>query len=351
MQHADSKERHITETVAHEKAALPPAPAATGVRATAPAIDGFLTVLVTPKLTFTFPRQTSWQTAEDISQSTLRDAFLSRFPLKIDADKLLFTCTTPSLSLEGRERLVYRISSTTGGDDERVLLLILSSLDKAYGAFYEKKFEEVRADMLSSTMSFQVVADEVREAQQAAARHWDKEVKGLKEQLSMNQKRLFLLEREKEGLVKTVHSSDEVASRLRRSVESLSSENTALRERQSDLEAQVGALRDVVTAHLSGMGTPGGDPPGPAAPSSSVGTQTAQLGTETHEAELAARLAVEKWQQAMGAWLRTGAELCSTAVGAEAGVSEVGSSIVLAEAATVAAAEAAALADPDSSGC
>ena len=43
-----------------------------------------------------------------------------------------------------------------------------------------------------------MIADEIREGQQAAAKKWEKEVRLLKEHQSTNQKRLFLLEQEKE---------------------------------------------------------------------------------------------------------------------------------------------------------
>ena len=71
-----------------------------------------------------------------------------------------------------------------GGDDERVLLQILSSLDKAYSAKYEKQLEEARADLLSSSMSFQVVADEVRAGQAAAQKKWEREVRRRREDRS-----------------------------------------------------------------------------------------------------------------------------------------------------------------------
>jgi hypothetical protein len=109
--------------------------------------------------------------------------------VRFEAADLSFKSVKPALSLDGCERLVYRISSTNGGDDERVLLRILSSLDKAYSAKYEKQLEEARADLLSSSMSFQVIADEVRAGQAAAEKRWEREVKSLKEQMSTNQKR------------------------------------------------------------------------------------------------------------------------------------------------------------------
>lgn len=62
----------------------------------------------------------------------------------------------------------------------------------------------------------QVVADEVRAAQGAAHKKWEREVRSLKEQMSTNQKRLFLLEREKEGLMKSQSASEELTTKLRR---------------------------------------------------------------------------------------------------------------------------------------
>ena len=167
--------------------------------------------------------------AQDIPQSELQEAFLARFPVRIDASSLIFKCATPTLDLATQERIVFRISN--GGDDERVLLSILSSLDRAYSAKYEAQLEEARADLLSSSMSFQVVADEVRAAQSQTSKRWEKEVKSLKEQQSTNQKRLFLLEREKEGLQKACSLSEEGTDKLRRSMSGLVAENAFLREK------------------------------------------------------------------------------------------------------------------------
>ena len=93
---------------------------------------------------------------QDIPQSELQEAFLARFPVRFEAADLSFKCATPSLHLAGQERVVYRIGSVSGSvDEERVLLRILSSLDKAYSAKYERQLEEARAELLSSSMSFQ----------------------------------------------------------------------------------------------------------------------------------------------------------------------------------------------------
>ena len=93
-------------------------------------------------------RQREWKCAQDIPQDTLREAFLSRFPVRFDAEKLCFQSATPALPLNGLERCVFRIASTSGGDDERLLLSILSSLDKAYKQRYDRQLEEVKSDGL-----------------------------------------------------------------------------------------------------------------------------------------------------------------------------------------------------------
>ena len=198
-----------TPTWAHEPAPEKKAAAAPAAPEKLPLPDGvstFINVLITPKLTFALQRKAQWRTAEDIPQDELAEAFLARFPVRFDPPSLEFKCATPALPLHTADRLVYRIGAANGGDDERVLLKILSSLDKAYAAKYEAKYEqqleEARADMMSSSYSFQVVADEVRAGQQAAQKRWEREVQSLKEQMSINQKRLFLLEKEKEGIMK-----------------------------------------------------------------------------------------------------------------------------------------------------
>lgn len=300
----------------------------------------FLTVLVTPKLTFSMQRQPGWKTASDIPQDELREAFLSRFPVRFDTSHIIFSCATPGISLRGLERLVFRIT-IEGVDDERLLPKILSDVDKAYAVRYDKKIEEARADMISSSMSFQVVADEIRSAQEASAKKWDKEARSLKEQMSTNQKRLFLLEREKEGLQKAATASDELNLRLHKTVEALTHDNTALKERQSDLESQVQALREAVAQHLTpgqvgvaasstsgvdgssagGGGSASADNEGHPCTVASVGTQT-QSEEAAAQSEALSRLAVEQWQQqlsVMSEWLRTGAELLTTSTSGAGG--------------------------------
>ena len=221
--------------------------------------------------------------------------------------------------------------------------------------------EEARADLLSSSMSFQVVADEIRSGQLAAEKKWGGEVRQLKEQMSTNQKRLFLLEQEKEQLQKTASSAESETKQLRRSVASMAGENAALREQQSRLEAQVrwvgcgggrlarvarwrydmlcplrliscpstpprprsvwqiAALRDVVAVHLGGGAEAGGSgegggalPDARPAVGGSVGPMVSTPTQTESEAEEMARLEMARWQQQlskMSEWLRTGAQL------------------------------------------
>ena len=147
----------------------------------------------------------------------------------------------------------------------------------------------------------------------------------MKEQMSTNQKRLFLLEREKEGLMKTCAASDELTTKLRASVSGLSVENAALKERQADLESQLHALREMVQS-IAGAGASSSQSPRTSSVSaddqgdrSEAATQTAVLAEgETSAEEAAQRLASEKWQQqlqAMRAWLLTGADLLTDAPG------------------------------------
>lgn len=327
MQQTSSERKRNGETVAltHGPEPKSPSSGASTVSGSEPPVDepyrGFLTVMVTPKITFSLPRRRHWQTPVDISQDDLREAFLSRFPVRFDPSKLNFRCATPSLELEGTSdpRLVYRIGSE-GSDEERVLLGILRELDKAYSARYEVMLEEARADLLSSSMSFQVVADEIRSGQQAAEKKWGGEVRQLKEQMSTNQKRLFLLEQEKEQLLKTASSAEFETTQLRRSVASLAGENTALKENQRRLEAQIEALRDVVAAHLGGSGA--GNELNEDSGRDAVQMVSVPTQTDAGEADEAARAEVARWQvqlSRMSEWLRTGAQLLEGAPGTPGG--------------------------------
>ena len=68
----------------------PPPPDALRAPNAATELPRFLDILVTPKITFSLPRQPHWQVVEDIAQADLRVAFLSRFPVRFNADTLSF---------------------------------------------------------------------------------------------------------------------------------------------------------------------------------------------------------------------------------------------------------------------
>ena len=301
---------YVNEPSAPAPAPAPPPSSSSSSSAASAGASQFLTVLVTPKLTFSLPRQPHWRVVEDIAQEELQKAFLARFPMRFDAERLVFRSATPALGLDGRERLVYRIGAE-GAEEERVLLTVLSELDSAYKASYEKQLEQARAELLSSSMSFQVIADEIREGQQAAAKKWEKEVRLLKEHQSTNQKRLFLLEQEKEQLQKVVSTADSRTGALEQSVAGLSEENSQLRTRAAALEAQLAALQEVVA---DGVGRLTVQPDGGGEKAASAaGTQT-----EGEGGEEASRRAMQQWQQQMSGvrdWLKAGEALLRDPLG------------------------------------
>ena len=192
---------------------------------------------------------------------------------------------------------MYRIGAE-GAEEERVLLTVLSELDSAYKASYEKQLEQARAELLSSSMSFQVIADEIREGQQAAAKKWEKEVRLLKEHQSTNQKRLFLLEQEKEQLQKVVSTADSRTGALEQSVAGLSEENSQLRTRAAALEAQLAALQEVVA---DGVGRLTVQPDGGGEKAASAaGTQTEGEAARRRRGAHAAMAAAERRACATG---------------------------------------------------
>merc|ERR1712187_133094 len=147
-------------------------------------------------------------------------------------------------------------------------------------------------------MNFQVVADEVRLATQTASKKWEKEVRSLKDQLSTNQKRLFLLEQEKDQLQRTATSANTIAGQLRRDVAELTVENSELKTRMSELEVQFSAMRAVLAAH------PVAAVP-PAAPRNDVAVQASVREEDSGYTQ-------ERWNhqlKAVSDWLQTGAAL------------------------------------------
>ena len=257
----------------------------------------------------------------------LRSAFLSRFPVRINVAKFTFTCSTPAVDMRAKEMLVFKLSAGSD-DDERVMLALLSELDKAYTAKFEGQLEHARADMLSSSMTFQVVADEIREGQVAYQKRWEKETRGMREHLSINQKRLFLLEQEKNQLQQTASTSESLTGVLRDRVSGLATENAALKERLALVEAQLQAQAEAMSAVFerlalgggigvggggsgvgggggSGGGSGGGGVGGVGGVGDGVGGVSAETQTEADET-------TKHWQQqliAVSDWLQTGAAL------------------------------------------
>ena len=131
MQQSERKRGESAATTTHKREPKAPLPAQAPLHTTDETTQGFLSVLVTPKISFALPRRPHWRTPDDIGQEDLREAFLSRFPVRFDSAKLTFQCATPALELKAREdaRLVYRIGCD-GSGEEQVLLNILQQLDK-----------------------------------------------------------------------------------------------------------------------------------------------------------------------------------------------------------------------------
>ena len=74
-----------------------------------PAAPRFINVLVTPKINFSLERKNHWRVAADISQAELREAFLTRFPVRFEANDLHFQPTKPNtqLSSDSSEEVWY----------------------------------------------------------------------------------------------------------------------------------------------------------------------------------------------------------------------------------------------------
>jgi len=203
---------------------------------------GLLTCLVTPKLTFSVPRSPNWQTAAEVPQAVLREGFSRRFPLTLSGlQSLRFEAvgrgTLPEKK-SGEPQAVYRLTSADEAE-ERVLLSLLRALEQAYESKHRLALDQARTDMLSSSMTFQVMADEIRARQDEARAKFDKDTRGLKDSLTSTSKRLFLLEQEKDVLTRTVQGHTEANGNLRCAVERLREENSVLKSTTQRLEGQL----------------------------------------------------------------------------------------------------------------
>mmetsp|Transcript_36375 Transcript_36375/g.113218 ORF Transcript_36375/g.113218 Transcript_36375/m.113218 type:complete len:437 (-) Transcript_36375:59-1369(-) len=181
-----------------------------------------LQCLVTPKLTFNLLRKRDWKTVEDISQEELRAAFRSRFPVPLRLEDFTFRPAVPEsteISPE-TEQLVYKITAKDVADD-RVMLRLLQELEKAYSERHKKSLEEAKAEMLASTVSFQVVVDELRQKHTTESDLVQRELGKLKTQLQQSQKRLFLLEQEKQQMGTSLKGLEADNRKLRLALEEL----------------------------------------------------------------------------------------------------------------------------------
>lgn len=156
--------------------------------------DDFVTVIVTPKLTFQLSRRPEWQTVDDISQDDLRRGFLNRFPpaLWMSADKFSFRPTLPPTSkiTQDTQALVFKLVSEEVSD-ERIMLYILRELEKNYEEILHRTLSERQSGSSHEQLLFQEQAEETRQEHEKQLKELRKENKGLRDQLQSIQKRLF----------------------------------------------------------------------------------------------------------------------------------------------------------------
>ena len=137
----------------------------------------------------------------------------------------------------------------------------------------------------------------------------------MKEHLSINQKRLFLLEQEKVQLQQSASAAESTTGGLRRSVAGLSEENVQLKSRMSKLEAQLHTMSTVLAHAVENAGG-GVDRSSPRAlatalASGAVSSQRPRAQTEA-QTQTEADEGAKRWQEqlvAVSQWLQTGAAL------------------------------------------
>lgn len=214
--------------------------------------DDFVTVIVTPKLSFQLSKRPEWKTVSDISQEELRKGFLSRFPpaLWMSSEKFSFKPALPPLSqiTDETRSLVFKIISEDVCD-ERVMLGILRELEKSYEAIIRRAVNETRSEALHEQLSLQEQAEERRQEQEKQVKELRKENKGLRDQLQSIQKRLFLVEQEKDQLRKEQQQQHGRIARLEQA-------RSAERAEQQDVREQMELLRQSVALLTEGRHRP-----------------------------------------------------------------------------------------------
>jgi hypothetical protein len=220
--------------------------------------EDYVTVVVTPKLTFQLLKRPEWQTVEDITQSDLRRGFLSRFPpaLWLSSEKFSFKPALPLTSklTQDTKTLFFKIVSDEVAD-ERVMLGILRELEKSYEAIIKRAVTETRSEALQEQFTLQEQAEEVRREQAKHIKELRKQTNGLKEQMQSIQKRLFLVEQEKDQLQREQHQTKEYVQRLeRQQVEQSKQFNEQAKQHameHQDMNMQIEALRSMVEGMIS----------------------------------------------------------------------------------------------------
>ena len=210
---------------------------------------GMITCLVTPKLTFSVPRDARWKTASDVPQQALQRGFAHRFPLPpVNLDKLRFESVGSTKVLN--DTAVYRLTSCEEAD-ERILASLLKGLEAAVDTKHRASLEKARTDLLASSATFQVMAGEVKERQDEARGALDREVLKLNASLATTSKRLFLLERENASLKTQTSATRSLQGETDSRLDALEAENSNLKARNASLEEALAALLERCDAHAA----------------------------------------------------------------------------------------------------
>lgn len=222
--------------------------------------EDYVTVIVTPKLTFQLLKRPEWETVQDITQSELRRGFLSRFPpaLWLSSEKFSFRAALPPTHrlTEETNTLFFKLVSDEV-PDERVLLGILRELEKSYEAIIRRAVTETRSEALQEQFMLQEQAEEFRREQEKIIKDLRKDVKSFKEQNQSIQKRLFLVEQEKDQLQREQHQTKEHLQRLEKQHAEHYKDS---RREQEDMRAQMETLQAFVAGSMQKSSLASGDP-------------------------------------------------------------------------------------------
>mmetsp|Transcript_44704 Transcript_44704/g.139064 ORF Transcript_44704/g.139064 Transcript_44704/m.139064 type:complete len:226 (-) Transcript_44704:13-690(-) len=158
--------------------------------------------------------------------------------------------------------------------------------------------------MLASTVSFQVVVDELRQKQETEAESVQRELGKLRAQLQQTHKRLFLLEQEKQQMGTSIKGLELDNRKLRKHVTDLLEEKAALQTRTEALEIATKTLE----AQPRSAEAP---PPPPQPPEPRLSPSWVMLSEEEERiAELERKMqAMAEQMDALGSGLIAGAKL------------------------------------------